>query len=313
MSSKCAAWDPQSIMLLQREASVYWLAANVPGFAALADLLPKYYLFDAMRNALVVELLPEGENLSEYHRRLGKFPVIVAARLGETLGKCHRLTTLDLENTVQPGMFPKQAPWILSAHRTDNSPLNALSGANQQVLGIIQKYSDFHKVLDRLREQWQINTLIHGDMKWDNCVFSGQGESGQVKIVDWETADWGDACWDVGGILQAFLTFWIMSIPMTAGSTPAQFLQNAPYPIEAMQPALRAFWLAYTEARQVRQAATKELLVHSVQYGAARMLHTAYEYMYYSPQITSNALGQLQVSLNILNNPGEAITDLLAL
>lgn len=306
-------WEPQAIGLLQREANFYWLTANDGAFASVSTLSPQYYFYDAIRHALVVGLLPEGENLSEYHRRLGVFPLAVATLVGEALGTCQRHVKINDGDNATNGLFPRQAPWILSAHRLGNTPQSAQNGGNQQVLSIIQRYADFHDVLDTLRAQWQANSLIHGDMKWDNCLVYSQNDQLQLKIIDWETADWGDACWDVGAILQAYLTFWIMSIPVDNTSTPAQFLERAPYPIEAMQPAIRAFWQAYLTARGISGAAGRELLVRSVQYGAARMLQTAYEYMYYAPQISANALCQLQVSLNILSNPHEAIRELLAL
>src|SRR5215831_10150500 len=68
-------WEPQSIATLQCEATCYWLAQNDPRLSAtdLVQLMPRYYFYDASRHALVTELLPEGENLSEYHRRLAKF------------------------------------------------------------------------------------------------------------------------------------------------------------------------------------------------------------------------------------------------
>ena len=147
-------------------------------------------------------------------------------------------------------------------------------------------------------------------MKWDNCVVyraNGDGEELGFKIVDWELADIGDRRWDVGAILQAYLSFWIMSIPVNSEMSPAQFVELAQYPLEDMQPAIRAFWKAYLETLQLEGPEAAQLLETCVQYGAARMIQTAYEYMQFSPQITPSALYLLQVSLNILKSPKEAI------
>lgn len=306
-------WDSQTIGFLQREANTYWLAANDPGFATLALLVPKYHLFDPARNILVTDLLPEGENLSEYHRRLGNFPLHVAARLGELIGAYHSGINPGSTDASKSAVFPRSAPWILSAHQFGNSPIHTLGGANEQVMGIIGRFADFHAHLDALRQQWRTDCFMHGDMKWDNCIVYPQNGSVEVKIVDWETADFGDACWDVGAIFQAYITFWIMSIPIQGQMSPTQFLQLAPHPIEVMQPAIRAFWLAYTQARSLNRAEGQDTLVRGTGYAAARMLQTAFEYMYYSPQITTNALALLQVSLNILTEPREAARELLSL
>jgi thiamine kinase-like enzyme len=270
-------------------------------------------LFDAPRNILVTELLPEGENLSEYHRRLGQFPLQVAARLGDLIGAYHRQIKPSSTDAAQGSVFTRTVPWILSAHQLANSPVQTMGGASQQIMGIINRYADFHQYLDTLRTQWRTDCFMHGDMKWENCIVYPQNGGVEVKIVDWETADFGDACWDVGAIFQAYLTFWIMSIPIQGEMSPDQFLQLAPYPIEAMQPAIRAFWLAYLQARPLSEAERRDVLVRSAGYGAARMLQTAFEYMYYSPQITMNALALLQVSLNILSDPRVAARELLNL
>ena len=184
------------------------------------------------------------------------------------------------------------------------------------MFSIVRSYPEFNETLDELRDKWRFDSLIHGDMKWDNLVVSvaeenGKGES--VKIVDWELADIGDARWDVGAILQSYLSFWILSIPPNAEANAEQLERLAQYPLEPMQPAIRAFWKTYIATRQIGNEEGRQLLESCVKFGAARMIQTAYEYMQYSPQISASALYLLQVSLNTLKSPKEAISDLLSL
>lgn len=309
-------WDPQAIASLQCEATCYWLAQNDVQLASLASLMPAYYLYDPARHILITELLPEGENLSEYHRRLGKFPVDIAATMGRALGSYHRDGVNKLKDEPQNAHFPKRTPWILTINQQNPQLFNALSAANSQLFNIVQTYPEFAQVLEELCSQWQFDSLIHGDMKWDNCVVyrtNGQTEKTGFRIVDWELADIGDSRWDVGAIIQAYLTFWIMSIPQNSEMSPAQFVELAQYPLEDMQPAIHAFWNAYLETLEVEGSEAQSLLESCVKYGAARMIQTAYEYMQYQPHITVSALYLLQVSLNILKSPKEAIDHLLAL
>src|SRR5262245_54818945 len=245
--------EPQGAAALQREATVCWLPENDPGFTAIKTLVPKYRLYDPVRSALVTELIPAAESLSEYHQRLKTFPVQIGHLLGTTLATYHRLPLVDLQNNKHLNAFPKAVPWILSIHQQDASRLNQLSMGNTQLIALIQQHSDFHPLLDSLHAQWQRSSLIHGDMKWDNCLVRyppGRGDEGTLYLVDWELADVGDACWDVGGVFQAYLSFWILSIQMTTGMAPAQMAELAQYPIEAMQPAIHAFWKTYQNAMQ---------------------------------------------------------------
>ena len=134
-----------------------------------------------------------------------------------------------------------------------------------------------------------------------------------LRLIDWELADFGDACWDAGAVFQSYLSFWVFSMQPVAGVPAEQLVSSAQYPLEKMQPAIRAFWKTYTEERGLAGEAAREALERSVSYSAARMVQTAYEYMFYAPQITASALYLLQLSLNILKSPKEATASLLAL
>ncbi len=309
-------WNPQMSAELQREAVCYWLPQHDASFAPMAEIVPKYAHYDAARSILITELLPAGETVSDFQRRLGKFPVDLAASLGRMLATCHRLGNGELHNNKHLASFPKAIPWILSVHQQTPSQFNDISMGNTQMLGVMQQYPDFHRALDDLRAQWQRNSLIHGDMKWDNCLVeapTSQSDPLKLKILDWELADLGDACWDVGALFQAYLSCWILSINMPAGVPPSQLLHRAQYPLESMQPAIRSFWEAYRNSLGLTGATAQAWLERSVRYAAARMIQTVFEYMYRSPQLTPNALCLLQVSLNVLQQPREAIQQLLNL
>ena len=307
-------WDPQTIASMQCEATCYWLARNDPDFAPLARLLPEFYAFDSGRHILVLELLPNGESLTEYHHRLGRFPTEVATQLGAALGTYHRQVGTKMVSDPPNTAFPKKIPWVLSVHKQSIEMFNPVSAANSQLLNIVRQYPEFQEALDTLRENWKATSLIHGDIKWDNCVIysrnSGNGEE-KLKVVDWEMADIGDPYWDVGSIIQGYLTSWIMSMPVSVDAPPSQLVEKAQFPLEHMQPAIRAFWKSYILTREVDDTVARDLLELTVKYAAARMIQTAYEYMYYSPQLNSSIVYLLQVSMNILESPKDAIAHLL--
>lgn len=309
-------WDPQAIATLQREAWCYSLAKTVPEMAALADLLPEFRFYDPQRHVLVLELLSKFESLAEYHVRLGQFPVEIACTLADALGVYHRETKDKLEHLPQASIFPKTVPWILSIHLQQPGWFQSLSAANSQLLGIVKKYDEFATALDRLRAQWQFTTLIHGDIKWDNCLVQPPTDANgklKLKVVDWELADLGDALWDVGAILQSYLSFWILSMPTWQNAKPEELIAKAPYKLEVLQDAIGAFWRRYTEVAGVPAEKRRECLARSIAYGAVRMIQTAYEALTFASQMNANALYLLQVSLNILLNPEEATRELFGI
>lgn len=315
-------WDAQSVGTLLCEATCYARSQGDDVFAPLAPFIPRYFAYDQNRHVLVIELMTEGESLYEYHRRLGKFPLDAATELGKALATYH--TRIDINQSPRNGggqntpqySFPRNVPWALSIHQQIHSPLNRASGGSAEVFQILQEFTEFHQTLDALRSEWKATSLIHGDLKLENCtVFpeDGSTEKTRLKLVDWELADFGDPLWDAGGVFQSFLSTWIFSIPTDAAATPSELAARARYPLESMQPQMRQFWRAYVEGREAEAAVAREWLVLSVRYAAARMIQTVYEYMLYSAQATQSALFLLQVSLNILKNPRAAVGELLGM
>jgi aminoglycoside phosphotransferase (APT) family kinase protein len=131
-------------------------------------------------------------------------------------------------------------------------------------------------------------------------------------VIDWEMADIGDACWDAGAIFQAYLSFWIYSLPLAAGLPLEEAAASSPFTVSEMQPALAAYWASYAGARGLRPAESQAALERSMACAAARMIQTAYEGIQQMPQLTPQALCQLQMSMNILRDPQAAIRDFLA-
>jgi hypothetical protein len=309
-------WNAQAIGSLQCEAACYSLAQAREEFAPLAELMPAYRLYDPSRHVLVTQLLPNAEDLASYHRRLGHFPEEIAVSLGRLLGGYHRTITGKRLESPHTAFLRRQVPWILQLHEQHPAFLTALSPANTELLRIVRSYPDLSAVLDALRRDWQPTSLIHGDMKWDNCVICrDDGEEGPVrlKIVDWEIADIGDPSWDVGAILQAYVSFWLLSIPMSNDGSRTALVDHAQYPLARMQPAIKAFWDAYATTREWSEREKAVGLERSVKYGAGRMIQTAYEYMQYAQHLTPAAINLLQVSLNMLTRPADAIHHLLGM
>ncbi|HXL23521.1 MAG TPA: phosphotransferase [Candidatus Dormibacteraeota bacterium] len=306
-------FDPQAIASLRCESSCYWLAKNDPDFAALAPLLPAYHDFDAGANILVLGLLPGSESLSDHHRRTGEFSLESAESLARILATYHRGVPARARKSSLEATFPQRVPWILSIDQFNAAGAGAMSGGNTQIVGIIQRYPEFHASLETLRAQWSAQCLIHGDVKWDNCLLVPKDGNGskELKLIDWELSDFGDPCWDVGAVFQAYLSFWIFSMPAQAETTTDDLVARAQFPVEKMQPAMQHFWKTYAELMEIPKQNQAEKLERSVRSAAARMIQTAYEYMYYAPQVSTNILYLLQVSVNVLTRPQEAIRELL--
>ncbi|HLX10401.1 MAG TPA: phosphotransferase [Thermoanaerobaculia bacterium] len=305
--------SPEYTRTLEREAACYQLLGRQTSFSRLASLLPSCHHYDAANFILVLQLLPNAESLWEHHLAVRRFPVEIARLQGSTLGSCHRQTTVAAASPGELAVFERKLPWILSIHETNPMYLNQMSLGNAQLLQILQLYPELPAALEQIKRSWVFEAIIHGDVKWENLVLfrEREEEAPELRVIDWEMADVGDACWDAGAIFQAYLSFWIFSLPLTAGVTLEAAAASSPLAVEEMQPALAAYWTSYAEARGLRPAESGALLERSIACAAARMIQTAYEGIQRTPQITPQALCQLQMSMNILRDPRTAIRDFL--
>jgi Phosphotransferase enzyme family len=309
-------FDQQAIATLARESGCYSMAREIPELAGLAGLLPTFRAYDPVRHVLVLELLTGYENLAEYHHRLGAFPVEVATLLAKALGNYHRETLEKLQKAPQASMFPKTPPWALSIHLQQPEWFQSLSAANSQLLQLVKQYEQFACTLDALRAQWHFNGLIHGDMKWDNCLIRVENDkagNASLKIVDWEMTDFGDPLWDAAALLQAYLSHWILSMPIAPGMPVEQIIAAARWPLETIQLPIRTLWQTYRDAAAIPEKERKALLLRTIRYGAARMIQTAYETLSFAIHVNSNALYLLQVSMNVLLHPEEATSELFGI
>jgi hypothetical protein len=277
--------------------------------------IPRVVKYDSDHGILVVELLRNARDLHEQCERSDRIPVSAAISLGRALSSLHRITSAALD-VARQSAFLNHCPGVLCIHRPSLGILRDTSSANLQVIRIVQNTPGFAQSLDRLRDNWRVDSIIHNDVKWDNCVIltrEGTRAHSNLKIVDWEFAGLGDSCWDAGAVFGAFLGSWILSIPVSGDDVPARFLDLARYPLSRMHGPIRAFWSAYTQGREFDRAQSAEFLLRAVRYGAARLIQTAFEQMQRSSTLTGNVVCLLQLSFNILQRPHEAAAQLLGL
>jgi hypothetical protein len=306
-------WEPEALRTLKAEAQCYKLIAENESLADIAEIVPRFHSYDQRRAVLITELLEGAETITEHHFRNDSFPIHVAEHLGSAFGHYHR-KAIGNPPPVSDGLFARRPAWALSMHDTAFPMSPNLSGGIHQMLGMVRQFPQFGSVLERLRSEWRFDALIHGDIKWENCVVcpSSNGDL-QLKVVDWEMADWGDSCWDLAGILGAYLSFWVQSLPANGLDNPAAALAQARFPIEKTQPAIRSFWKSYTASRHVSGNEARDLLRRTVEYTGARNLQTAFEVLQTSPQANASTVLLLQLTMNIFSNPEEASRELLGI
>jgi Phosphotransferase enzyme family len=295
-----------------REAEVYRLAAGDARMRPLRDLLPAFHRYDAEKGILITGFVPDADNLTWLHERLRAFPIDIAQRTGAALAGLH---SIDFPpGTPRPDCFGQRPHWILLLHRGGDLEHLRRTPAASQVIDVLLKAPGLGDHLGQLHDSWSTDRLIHADMRWENCLLAPRTqpiEARRLYVIDWELADIGDAAWDVGGILQAYLNSWIVS--MQAGAADEDALAaSARRPLDAIQPAIAAFWRAYASNAPFL-AAPDAFLVRSVKMMAARMMVTAFEISVSSVELDARVMIMLQAALNVFERAAPAVRELLGI
>jgi thiamine kinase-like enzyme len=183
------------------------------------------------------------------------------------------------------------------------------------VIEIIQGRSEFCRLLNDLQHVWRNDAFIHFDAKWDNCIVlepSAPEYTRGLRIIDWELAGLGDACWDIGSVFADYLSLWRSSVLLLDDRTEYPLI-DVQCRLGRMQPAMNAFWKTYITYMQHEPTVANDLLMRTARFTAVRLLQIAVERAQVLPEITNNIVGSVQLSLNILQRPIEAIMHLFGI
>ena len=293
----------------QREVAFYQLVSSQPAFAAFSGIVPKLVDANAANFSLTVELLPDAENFTEYHARVNDYPTSVAEAIGRGLGGYHSRAASIVSVATAVPLFPRQIPWILNIVYPGD-PLPQFGALGQQFVSLLQQYPEVLPHLTMVRQEWVYDSLIHGDMKWDNClVFRRDDGTEDVRVVDWELADVGDAAWDAGSIIASYLTYWLFTIP--PNQTPEQALMESQTRLARLRPGLAAFWRSYTDTRGLHGEVSRRYLRKCVRFGAAKMIQMAFEYVVNFQQVNTNVASMVYIGRNIFQEAERAIQELI--
>jgi hypothetical protein len=293
-------WLTSNVATVEAEAHWYWLVRNRAEFAPLAGFGAACRAYDAENHILILDAPADTEDFDRHHARLRRFPIEDAQLLGETLAGLHAALSSEALDQVRDE-FGASLPWVLFWSEIPDPPQDTWSGGALELLHVVRESPVFGEAFWGLREGWQAQTLINGDMKFAHAILAEGGA--RVYFVDWEMASYGDPLWDAGAILQEYLRAWLRGMPGGSETTAEALVRQARTPIEELQPTIRAFWRSYG-AEDVERAAG---------YAAAWLIQTAYQSLKDESTITAHAVRMAQLSANILAAPAEAANRLLGL
>ncbi len=174
---------------LAAEAFAYRLATWRPGLAAV---LPRVLLIDERRQVLVLEAAA-WSTVGAVLQDESRLPHPAAsASLGAALASVHQATA------GVPVPFPASAG-ILDL--PDSSPADIELVHAKDLALEVSRDPVIAAGLRTARADWEPVCLVHGDVKWDNCLVDLDLAPVSLRLIDWELSGWGDPAWDVSAAL----------------------------------------------------------------------------------------------------------------
>jgi hypothetical protein len=301
---------------MAQEAAVYELLAKPPIDQHAAMYLTRYLGHDPSAHVLMLQALPGAEDLHEYHLRTRRFPTRLASQLGTGLGTLHRSTRFLADQPPDARSVTPVRPWVCGLPSPELGLLREASAINLKLIRMLQKEPVFAQEFAELSLEWRTESLIHGDVKLDNCLtYQERPKNGKrgLKLVDWEFAGLGDPRWDVASVFSSYLALWVFSIPMPKPERPDLKAGDAQFPLATIKSTLRSFFESYVDAAALNPATVPTWLQTAVRMAGARLVQTAYEYAAGASELFAPVLTLLQLALNVLKRPERAAADLLGI
>lgn len=309
--------DTQSSTTIKREALLYALMQNDEDFLPLLNISPRLIDFDVEKNLMITEFVI-GSSFRDYVLyAMNETDTKYVGLLGKTIANYHysfakKATNQKLKFLPRTFIFEN-----LLIHPGPEIFIS-LSQANMKLLKIIQKDQKIYDLLEGIVSSWDLQTLIHGDIKFDNIIIASSKKNtksvNKILITDWEMATIGDPAWDIGSIFQEFVRLWLSLLPITGADSAEQLINISKESFQNMQKFLRAFWNGYYEGTDDKSAKElNELLIKSTNFCSLRLIQSAYEMLTSQSELNNLAVYMIQISSNILASTDNAITHLLGI
>jgi hypothetical protein len=156
--------------------------------------------------------------------------------------------------------------------------------------------------LSDLAGAFRHEVLIHGDLKSNN-ILCAQPDS--VRLIDWETAGWGDARWDIGAIIGDAIFGWLTGISFSGPGGLAEWLAGARRPITEVRADLQAFLGGYRDGGAADPATERTDRAVCLGFAAAFLLQRTMASALHSPVLSPLALAALHLARQLLTRPDD--------
>jgi hypothetical protein len=227
-----------------REVTVLECIRGDERLAAVRPLLPEVALLDRENELLVLRAFTDGSDVIEHHRLLVRPADWIPPLIGAWLAAMHRAASAVVSDIA----LPRDVPPLL---RID-------AGASPAA-----------DALRRIADGWQSNTVIHGNLVFENIVIAAEGEHA-VQFAGWDEAMIGDEAWDIAAVIESYYAWSLDPSMVAVVDGPVCSLTAAD-----LRMLVTSFLNAYTGVAGLSQTAAQTLFLRAIGYTGARLIALA--------------------------------------
>jgi aminoglycoside phosphotransferase (APT) family kinase protein len=294
---------------LQREATAYSVLSGHHRCASLRPFLLTLVDIDPARRLLLLASPADAKDLHEHVQSTGRWGVTQAKALGRCLARLHDLPVESLPAEMATDLS-NDRPWVLSLHRPSASHVQRMSPGNQDVVRMVQQSRPLCTGLGELQERWTRARLVHGDVRWENCLAirtAGSARRG-LSLIDWELCHVGDPRWDQGCGFAALLSAWAASVTGRPSSRRATTAAAGTVAASG-----RAFWASSSQSSRVTEPDVDDRVAVVMRFAAARLLQVAVEQTRQFRSVSPTAVALVQLAENAMATPEAVAAHLLGI
>lgn len=296
--------NSENAKTLKKEAQFYnYFNTTLPN---LKKYLPEIKFVDIQKNILVMTFYKEAMPLWRYYneKTIDKFPLNTVKTIGKLLGEIHiTFSKNEIFQDKNLDFLNDELPFIFNLYKPHPSRLSYLGGGGYYFIEQLQQQQDIMMVFNKIPTIWKKNALIHGDIKLDNFIVLDPENkaSSTIKLVDWEMLQFGDTAWDLAGVFNDFIFWWIITMPDNKSAE--EMIKNARFPFHKLHPAINLFWDSYCETLTLNNQKNSELLKKVILFTGFRLLQTSFEIASKFNEMPSIAEVFLNLGKSIIRKP----------
>jgi hypothetical protein len=255
------------------------------------SLVPKILHIDKSNSIVIYELSYRYTTLKNYYDKNPGFAQNISSLIGKRLAIFHSETINN--DHIFIDQFPKQAlsfqldfPDYISHYlinRIQPESLYKMPYESWRLIGIIQDSDNLRSILSELIYSKHCYCLTHNNLGFDKILVdqdchqvlseTENHETSLIKIIDWESASWGDPACDLGSVIAGFFKIWLDSAIVDDAIEPINSLNLAEISFKEVYPAIIHTIKAYLESYPKILEKYPEFIHRVIQFAGLSLLH----------------------------------------